>query len=671
MAKYHQTLGKVLHIDELNVKKKLRLLTIFFLCMLSVMVLYTSITLNQQKNDGLVVNIAGRQRMLTQKFTKEFFLALQQGKTNSNLMEKTGKLFDISLKALNKGGETFQDLGMTKPVILAGTSSEIIQKQLAKVSFLWQQLQNSISKMDVKKSNQNQLLDINQLGVNVLKTMNKAVGMFANEADNKVLTLQIMLLILWFFSIIISLSIASVIVTSVTNPIDSIVQVSKKLATGDMIAENQTEKMYGEMSILLINMNIMRDSLSNIIKTMQQNIQQMLYSSKQISDVSTEIFESNIQEQESSKQVLEATKSLQQISETVSKQINTAKEDVELTKKHAQQGIVIINQNIEELTNTVESVNVTANQMEMLKKATVQIHRIIESIQEIADQTNLLALNATIEAARAGDAGKGFAVVASEIKELAKQTTNSASEISDLINDLTTQVDNSVDSMQQVVNKVNISQKQSEKTVVAFEDMTHDVGRTMEATNTISDYNQEQTVQLEHLNEQLNSFFSVLSQSAQKADNIVMVATSLSSVTDNLDTSLKKFIVTDTDNSENKAPRGKRQFPRIDNNIRCRLKQGNNVVNGLSGNISQHGLLVKCTKKLNHNEDMPLQLILPENKTDWNQSKDLSVLVKIKREFIEDGFYHYGVNFDKKNPEITKIMKDVFKYFKKQINYAE
>lgn len=71
----------------------------------------------------------------------------------------------------------------------------------------------------------------------------------------------------------------------------------------------------------------------------------------------------------------------------------------------------------------------------------IKISDFVKNISEIAKQTNLLALNASIEASRAGEAGKGFAVVADEIRNLSGETSQTASGISEVMENVLKQLD--------------------------------------------------------------------------------------------------------------------------------------------------------------------------------------------------------------------------------------
>lgn len=60
-------------------------------------------------------------------------------------------------------------------------------------------------------------------------------------------------------------------------------------------------------------------------------------------------------------------------------------------------------------------------------------NKLIDFILDVADQTGLLGLNAAILSAQAGIHGRGFGVVAEEIRKLAKNSTKSADEITEIL----------------------------------------------------------------------------------------------------------------------------------------------------------------------------------------------------------------------------------------------
>lgn len=157
------------------------------------------------------------------------------------------------------------------------------------------------------------------------------------------------------------------------------------------------------------------------------------------------------------------------------------------TKEMIRSGIDTMEELTKQSVATNEITKYVVNNISALELKSKSIEKIIGVINEIASQTNLLALNASIEAARAGDAGKGFAVVADEIRKLAEGSVIAAGDIKKVVEEIRNQTIDTSKSAKEAENIVNNQTEIVNNTIKTFHSMNEGVESLIVNINEIGD----------------------------------------------------------------------------------------------------------------------------------------------------------------------------------------
>jgi len=263
--------------------------------------------------------------------------------------------------------------------------------------------------------------------------------------------------VLVIIACIVAVAIGLFISLNISASMAGIIKRLKKAAEGDLTVHLKTK---GKSEFSILSQYIM-----NVITNMKGLIQQVEGIAMLVKNAAGGVEEISARIEESS-QGIKVT--LAEIDKGVSLQASDAQdcltqmdslsrkiEEIGSSVDQAASGSEVTKEIVEKSINTMEALSgktkatieitdrVKADIEELEKKSRV-IGEFVNTINDIAEETNLLSLNASIEAARAGEAGRGFAVVAEAIRKLADGSSQAASEINKVVEEIVNQTKGTV-----------------------------------------------------------------------------------------------------------------------------------------------------------------------------------------------------------------------------------
>ncbi|MGE5546062.1 MAG: methyl-accepting chemotaxis protein [Solirubrobacterales bacterium] len=537
MSTYQFSLWK-----RIKLRHKFTIVAAMFTVVLAALIAFNALAIYGQKENSVIADLAGRQRMLSQKYMKEVLLA---GSSQQADFEATARLLRETLSALSDGGSAVANIETGERVLLRPATDLAIRAKLSEQGALIRQMEAEAARLlalpasDPKRGEK--LKDVLAVQAQVSQTSDQVVKMFTRDAEEMISRAIILQIVAGIVAALAGIAISSVISHQMVNPLAACAEAAYQIAKGNLRIEPQKVTSADELGMLQRAFNEMLASLREIAYQSREVCENLTLAAAQILS-STQQQAAGTKQQAAAVQEITTTVeqinlSSKQVAER-SRQVAGTAEAVATSGNAGLQAVHDASVGMEAIREQAETV---AENIIQLSERTQAVGEIIATVNDIAEQSNLVALNAAIEAADARESGRRFSVVANEIKNLADQAKEATSQVRGILEQTQKGINTSVMLTEEALKRVETGREKTNVSEQVIRQMANNIQESVHAFQQIVGATNQQQIGLEQVTQALHEIRQASQQTATTTAQLEKASMELSKLGEQLAKTLEKY----------------------------------------------------------------------------------------------------------------------------------
>nr|WP_263315203.1 methyl-accepting chemotaxis protein [Methanothermococcus thermolithotrophicus] len=408
-----------------NISVKTKILSTIAILVLIIMGVSSTVIMvhKSMEHDGHVINLAGKQRMLIQKMTKEAFVYKVEREENDRKdLKETSELFDKTLNGLISGSE---ELGIPP-------APDKVKPQLLKVKQLWDPYYEKIKIIYSKNPDDPEVEEalnyLDEHDAELLTEMNKAVMLYSNLYDEKLKFANNVAMASTVLALLFSIVSIIIIKKTVLDYIDELRRILAELANKNYDVKPEMEFNKDEIGELFNNVKQIINNLNEDMRKQEEDKKALAKTFKELTITMQKVAEGDltVRMDESGKQ--------NRLQKTINKTLD----------------------NMSNLINELKAQIIDLNKE--IKTLREEIERAKETSDQVADAASQVATAATDQANKLQDISQDLentGEVVNDTYNAAIDAVNSAEEIEENSKTGVQKVENAIDTMQRITNVID------------------------------------------------------------------------------------------------------------------------------------------------------------------------------------------------------------------------